>query len=1105
MRELTQAVENSIAKRILPVDFLFEIEGSDYSAYLQDWTISFSKDFGASVATFVLNNEDGRFSDGGEFELKPGNLVSFTEIFNDMGFKKFYGELKNRSIVKINYKQISLVCYDYISTLQDLDIDVFLEGDKREITNEILDPIYLDEPNESLAQIFNFANDSIATIPSPVIQFQDTNSLDSVDTQFDGYQVIYDAGQLFLGTPLNVLNNYLVKVNYSHYTRGIPVEEAMETILIQPTQYGDYLFGETTQEDLINNHLTSTYSENRGTEPEQLLVNYGPETIKIEHQLTQDWLPNDSGFDSNLYLDSVEGLPIPESGENIECSINGDIFTYNYIGYDTLDGAYLSGIPTSGEYSLGDKYTGSYMVYEQTYGIAQVFYHAFNNHITTLIDSDYTLPTGREIKYIDKKFGRIILEEAGILSDVILCNSDYSFKTLQSTGININQINFRSRDTSDRLVAINQLRSYLAPNYLFRTIGDEKIWASYVRQKTVADWDLQLVRNVNYMEDVDLYTRVKFYRKNKQPTNIMFGDDVDYTSDDEDSYTGIAVQSELNYMGEEKSGLLSSWASNQLSEASLLNIDNTERVINYIKEVSIDKDYVNQSPTGYHVFATPVSGDVGKIILGSVVPTIYINGVPVDNKLHSMTGVACKVKQTTKTQTVQEISDGKAKSTSTRSYYYYEIVFAHTSISPDSPIYLYNNQGLLAYTLQPNDPNMNYNAGIWTIPGTERNDIAEVLSTASYQVLFADDAVVVDYDNAIFKINRNIMPNPLETDVRATYEYWAISINVKDIELVVDGRRNTQLQIEFFGEPPSGFHLATIDLGSVQRVQAVDLVAGFFKPDEFRKFDVNFQLQMQYSINGTDFYSISDETESIEMSGGQALPLEESALGSQLDARYLKFNILGVEKINYGRGRYVVAITEISVYNDIIIESDAKLIPTTYTTQELNLGESILYVENTKYFDIPETGEYGTAYLYGEEFTYTGLTETSFVDCIFQTGTTATSGTIVTKTLENSTDLYDYDGTLQNLGERTFKDTKLEDGNLFTQADLDYLSKSWLYEFVKEHTKLNTEVLYVPFLNVGDTIAITDEYNNLYQERYFIENLQNRKGFYTLTLGKYPE
>lgn len=1091
-RSLTSIIQEQIDDRDIKVNYIFKINNTDYTDYLISQSTSFDVKFGSAVGTFELDNNDGEFGDGGSRGIKVGDVVELIEKFegDSTEFKKFYGLVNKRSIVKrSNSRHIVLSCLDYISSLQNLDIDLVVEGTKQDVTGEILDPVYLDPPNDSLAQIFNFANNSIATDPLPIIIIRDQNHSNNDETKYDGFEIMYSTGQVKFGNPINALYNYQVISNYSYYTKGIYAEDALEKILTLADGYGKYLFGESSAQNVIDNHLKSTFYDEEGTNTDVLTYNTSNVDVDIETTLTADV----SEGDTSITVASTEGFP--SSGQ---ASINGDIFSYTGIENENT----LIGIPSSGSYSLKNHRAGDYVTYTKTCSVGQLWFLSYNNITTTLTSSDFTLPSGTSIYYIDLRYGRIILDNAISISSVVTCNTNYSFKTLQSTAIELNKMIFRSRELNNRFEAIRKVKEYLAPNYIIFTQGDNKIWGKYMSQKLSQDYDLKLVESLDYQEDEDLYTRVIMRAKNKQPTNLMFGEDVDYTSETESSYTGTASKTELSYFGEEKSGILSEWAQGQLSEAELLHQTSLQDLINFVNDKYIKKDNATQPSTGFHIYGTTLTS-VGKIILGDVEPIVYINNVPVDNKVHQQVGVPIKVRMT---QTTTSRGGGKSKSVSVNTYYYYEVIFPHASLVPSEEIKLYDNQGVLRYTISPNDPNVDYANGIWTIPGIERNDVAEILSTATYYVLYSSGDIKIEYDDAVIKINKRLLPEPTTVTVTASFEYWSIAIGVRDIRNVVDGRSDTQLQLEFFGEPPAGFHLATIDLGQTYNIQAIDIVGGFYRPDNTRKFDISFRLSMKYSTDGTNFYAISDKTENFDVRGGQAISFEEEDLGSGFQARYLKFNLEGVDKINYGKGRYVIAIAEISVYKDIIIESEAKLIPTTTLTADVSASDTTIYVNSTEGFEEPTSGSPVTAYLSKDSdksFTYTGLTDTSFTGCTISSEISASNGDYVTQEIEGDTTLYDDEGMLRNLGDRVKKVNKISDRNLFLQSEIDTLAKLYLREYYKDHTKLKTSIVYAPYLKVGQTVKLIDSYNNK-STLYFIEKVSDTNNRYSLVLARYP-
>lgn len=533
-KTLTAIAQNQLTNSDIRIKFILTIDGIDRSNYLLNWDISYSQEFGSASATFTLNNDQGIFGEGGTAKIEVGDVVSFTEKFggDTVQYAKFYGIVNQRSIEKsATTRTITLVCLDYISTLQFMDIDFDTDGTKVEVTDEVLVPNYLPSPNENLAQLFNFSRDNVAIDPRPILIIRNKNT-SAEDPAYDGFEIYNDVGQLKLGFPINARYNYDVMAqSYYYYIKGLDVEDILEDILIEPDGYGNYLFGETTAQAVIDNHLTETFLNIEGTSTDYLLPNYTTSSITIYGQLAS----NVTAGDTSITLVSTEGLP--DSGE---ASINGDTFTWTNIG---SDGVSLEGIPSTGEYSLLEHKTNDYIKYTADYAAGRVWYLKYNNLITNLTSSDFTIPGGT-FSYIDKKQGRIILTAAITTTSIVRCNTNYSFKTLQATGIILNYISFRSRELENRLEAINKLRKYLAPNYIIRTIGDSKIWASYLSQKTAEDYTLESATGINYLEDEDLYTRVIFYGKNKNPTNLMFSDGIDFITSG-NAYKSIATNIEM--------------------------------------------------------------------------------------------------------------------------------------------------------------------------------------------------------------------------------------------------------------------------------------------------------------------------------------------------------------------------------------------------------------------------------------------------------------------------------------------------------------------------------------------------------------------------------
>lgn len=538
-KALTTYAQRQLTNADIKIDFIFYINGVDYTSYLINWNIEYSVEFGSASATFTLNNNEGIFGESGANKINVGDVVDFDEKFggDTETYHKFYGIVNQRSIVKNSTSRtITLVCLDYISSLQHWDIDYEAEATKVKVENEVLEPVYLTAPNDTLATLFNFSRNALAQDPKPVLMIKNKNTA-AEDPAYDGFTIDYENGQLKLGFPLNAKDNYdLTAISYYYYPIGLYAEDVLEELLTQPDGYGNYLFGETSATDVITNHLTDTFQNANGSSEDYLLPNYTSSEIDLYFEVSEDIREGAT----SIVIESTTGLP--ESGE---ASINGDTFTWSSKG---SDGITLEGIPSTGSYALSEHKSGDYVKYTETYVAGRVWYLTYSNIVTNMTSTDFTIPGG-SFKYLDKRNGRIILESA-ISTSATVKSINYSFKTLQATGIELNKITFRSRELENRFEAIKKLKKYLAPNYIIRTVGDNKIWASYLTQKDTEDYTLQVSTGVNFMEDEDLYTRVIFYGKNNNPTNLMFEDGIDFVASG-GSYIARAVAAELVPLREE--------------------------------------------------------------------------------------------------------------------------------------------------------------------------------------------------------------------------------------------------------------------------------------------------------------------------------------------------------------------------------------------------------------------------------------------------------------------------------------------------------------------------------------------------------------------------
>ena len=119
---------------------VFKVNNIDYTTYLLNSEISNDIKYGSASGRFSLNNNDGRFNLGGTDEIAVGSVVTYSEYFtgDDMEFKNFYGYVaQTPSIKSAQTRSLELICLDFVSSLQHLDIDLEVEGTKIEVENEI--------------------------------------------------------------------------------------------------------------------------------------------------------------------------------------------------------------------------------------------------------------------------------------------------------------------------------------------------------------------------------------------------------------------------------------------------------------------------------------------------------------------------------------------------------------------------------------------------------------------------------------------------------------------------------------------------------------------------------------------------------------------------------------------------------------------------------------------------------------------------------------------------------------------------------------------------------------------------------------------------------
>jgi hypothetical protein len=146
-----------------------------------------------------------------------------------------------------------------------------------------------------------------------------------------------------------------------------------------------------------------------------------------------------------------------------------------------------------------------------------------------LVAGDFTV-TGSTFNMIYYRQGMVITN--AVATKVTLqAAKNYTFNHIQSTGIETPYILIDYKKMNNKFDAINEIRTMLAPNYVIdetvRLVGSEYITyirGRYLTQKSVKDYNLDLITDINYSQPLNNYNRVKMFGKQSNPVNLMYDD-----------------------------------------------------------------------------------------------------------------------------------------------------------------------------------------------------------------------------------------------------------------------------------------------------------------------------------------------------------------------------------------------------------------------------------------------------------------------------------------------------------------------------------------------------------------------------------------------------
>ena len=942
---------------------------------VQSYGFSSNKDFASDQLSIVLDNRDKKYSNKSWYnsiiELYEGTVANGqTETV-----RKFYGYIRQ---VEFSHSgtvnTVNLTAFDILIRLSELEIEQKFEAPKTKVTLEIPTPnfiafyakingtptttsiIYDNVASESTlqagdtlynvtnsysertvvsintdtstitttsstdswanndeivkstrVQVLDLANTNVADFPEPIIKVKNRDD-DLEDPLWEGFQILYEQGQILLGKPLNWAE-YLIRCTYYYY----------------PTSTSLYA------EDIIEDILTT-------------VDGYGNSVYSTADNLTET-------------LNNMTGSSIDTMKANTEAEVIDSV----------------------------------------AYDIGQVWYNSYSSILTALISSNFSV-SGASISSVDLRYGRIILDAAISTSSTVTCNLDYSFSTLQASGIQLTKIEFTYEDTANRLEAINRIKELCAPNFCFQTLGSDKIWLKYLYQKDTANYTVKNIINLNKAEDLEVFTRVRLFGQNSNPENTLYDSDVSIVQDTSTYYSEVTNQ-ELDFVEEKDS-----WRIYDIGLG---------------ESARIKSNYEGSSCW----------------------PVVYVNNIPIDGDSHELLMQQTEWKR--REEYKQECHSWCTKY-KTRSYRKYWIYLSHSEIDCSQSITFYNSAGVVLKTLSAYDSNMNYGEGYYYRDVGEGDAVwIQNVSTASYYIRYFMGKLEILWSEGKFKVHTSMFSSKRKDLLTATFTYSAIYTAPGGIERLIDGRYTTQVQTEFNSKPSAGFVWAIIDLGSVKEADALDLIGGFFYPDNnqpSRRFNTTGWYTLQYSSDDIDnaddaiFYDLCQEARNFKLEGGESKSFERKELGDSFELRYIKIIVEDMEQISYNEGIYVVAFSELAIYRDVVLS--------------------------------------GSAYL------------------------------TVDVSLEDDNHLYDVDDLLSSIGDKLYKVTVINK-ELSNLTKLKRRAKALLREYTKNNTTMTGTIIYAPHYEVGQTLSVVDNKNSI-NDNYFIESIANNNGIVSLELARYP-
>ena len=300
----------------------------------------------------------------------------------------------------------------------------------------------------------------------------------------------------------------------------------------------------------------------------------------------------------------------------------------------------------------------------------------------------------------------------------------------------------------------------------------------------------------------------------------------------------------------------------------------------------------------------------------------------------------------------------------------------------------------------------------------------------------------------------------------------------------------------------------------IEKMDAIDITGGFFIPNPntpYRKYESKARYSIQYrNINSGDWQYICEEATNFDLSSGESKSFEKEQLGEDFSAKQLSIVIEDVDKLSgFGPDKWIVSLVEFAAYQDIVLNSESKLIPATW----INSISSTIAGDNFASF--PSSGY---VYVGSCQYSYTSRTNTVLsgvtyvkkdsinINIPIDGGCYMIASDYIDinpENLDHTTyqNMYDPDYLLQKIGDKVYKNGDISK-YLNTRTKLKDMTKIYLDEFTKNITKLEVSEISRPDSIVGDSVKVVDPVSNE-EDIYFIEGISVSNGQYSFKLAKY--